>query len=307
MKRGREIEVEGNRLELSNLDKVLYPSRGFTKAQVIDYYARIGPAMLPHLEGRPVTLKRYPDGVDAGYFYEKECPAFHPGWVSVATVPSRNKRSRVNYCVIDNLASLVWVANLASLELHVLLARSEDISRPTTMAFDLDPGPGATVLDCAWAAFELKALLEDLGIRCFPKTSGGKGLHVYVPLNTPAYFAETKGFARALALLLERRNPERVTSVMRKELRRGKVFVDWSQNDEHKTTVCAYSLRANERPTVSTPVSWDELAEARRRKEPEALAHEAEDVVSRVEELGDIFREVLALKQKLPGAPSVRG
>lgn len=302
--RGHEVEVEGRRLSLSNLDKVLYPEVGFTKAQVIDYYARVGHAMLPHLEGRPVTLKRYPDGVDGGYFYEKECPACHPGWVSIATVPSRNARSAVNYCVIDNLASLVWVANLASLELHTLLARSADMSTPTALAFDLDPGPGAGLLDCAWAALELKTRLEDLGISSYPKTSGGKGLHVYVPLNGMTGFDETKSFARALAMLMERRYPERVTSVMRREARRGRVFIDWSQNDAHKTTACAYSLRAGKRPTVSMPVSWGELEEALERDLPEALVHEADEVAARVDELGDIFSDVLTLEQKLPGEPS---
>jgi len=300
MKTVREIEVEGNRLKLSNLDKVLYPSAGFTKAQVIDYYARIGPVMLPHLEGHPVTMKRYPDGVEGEYFYEKECPAYHPGWVSTKSVQSNNERSVVNYCMINNLSSLIWVANLASLELHTLLARDSDMTKPTSMVFDLDPRPGVTVPDCAGIAFELRELLEKLGVRCFPKTSGGKGLHINVPLNTEVDFDETKRFAHSVAMLLEKRHPEGVTSVMRKARRTGKVFVDWSQNDDHKTTVCAYSLRARERPTVSTPVGWEELAEAAERGEASALAFEASGVLERVEARGDVFAEVLTLEQELP-------
>jgi len=308
LSKGSAIEVEGNRLELSNLDKVLYPGAGFTKAQVIDYYARIGPTMLPHLRDRPVTLKRYPDGVDEEFFYEKECPAYHPDWVSIKTIASKGgKRDRVNYCVINNLSSLVWVANLASLELHVLLSLSGDVEEPTMVAFDLDPGPGATVLDCARAAFEVRDVFEGAGLRCFAKTSGGKGLHIYAPLNTPTTFKETKAFAHAIAMLLERKNPDRVTSVMRKDLRLGKVFVDWSQNDPHKTTVCAYSLRAREKPTVSTPVAWEELESALRRRKPEALVFDTGDVLERVEKKGDLFAEVLILEQRLPDLSAAAG
>jgi bifunctional non-homologous end joining protein LigD len=303
--RGAQVEIEGNRLELSNLDKVLYPKTGFTKAQVIDYYSRVGPMMLPHLRGRPVTLKRYPDGVEEEYFYEKECPAFHSDWVSIKTIASmgpKRKRDQVNYCVINNLASLVWVANLASLELHTLLALDEDITRPTMVAFDLDPGEGATVIDCVWAAFELKSILKHAGLRCFPKTSGGKGLHVYVPLNAPTSFGRTKAFARAIAKLLEREHPDRVTSVMRKDLRGGRIFVDWSQNDPHKTTVCAYSLRARDRPTVSTPVTWKELEIARAGGDPTSLTFEAGEVLERIRRR-DLFAQVLTLEQELPSAP----
>lgn len=296
-------EVEGKILELSNLDKVLYPETGFTKAQVIDYYTRIAPVMLPHLKGRPVTMKRYPDGVEGEFFYEKECPAFHPDWVHTEPIPGTHKRPVVNYCVVDNLATLVWLANLASLELHTLLSTNGDVHRPTFMAFDLDPGEPADVLECAWAAERLRELLEDAGLESFPKTSGGKGLHLYVPLNTKVAFEETKEFAHAIARLMEKKFPERVTSVMRKDLRGGKVFIDWSQNDPHKTTVCVYSLRARPHPTVATPVTWVELDEARKHGSPGALSFEAWEVLVRADEKGDLFEGVLTLEQKLPAAP----
>jgi bifunctional non-homologous end joining protein LigD len=292
-------EVDGRRLELSNLDKVLYPAAGFTKAQVIDYYSRVSGVMLPHLEGRPVTLKRYPDGVDGEFFFEKQCPAYHPDWVETATVESRNERGEVTYCVVDGAATLVWLANLAALELHTLLARAEDFDRPTYLAFDLDPGPPADVLVAAWAALRLREVLEEAGLECFCKVSGGKGVHVYVPLNAPVEYSATKQYAHSMARLLEERYPERVTSVMRKELRKGKVFVDWSQNDPHKTTVCAYSLRAGERPFVSTPVTWDELEDARKSRRAEALRFEAPEALKRASE-GDLFARVLSLEQELP-------
>lgn len=294
-----QVEIEGYPLELSHLEKVLYPATGFTKAQVIDYYTRISPVMLPHLRGRPVTLKRYPDGIDGEFFFEKECPAFHPDWVGTSTQPSRNVRQEVDYCVVDNLPTLVWLANLAALELHTLLALGADQGRPTFVAFDLDPGPPADVLDSAWAAMRLRELLDEAGLRCMPKTSGGKGIHVYVPINAPIDFEKTKQFAHSVALQLEKRYPERVTSIMRKDLRTGKVFVDWSQNDPHKTTVCVYSLRARERPYVSAPVTWDELEKARRHNDPGGLSFEAWETLRRAEEHGDLFARVLELQQNL--------
>ncbi len=295
-----QTEVEGHRLQLSNLDKVLYPETGFTKAEVIDYYTRIAPVMLPHIEGRPVTLKRYPDGVDGEFFFEKQCPAYHPDWMDTATVESRNERGEVSYCLVDSVADLVWLANLAALELHTLLARSEDIARPTFIAFDLDPGPPADILDSAWAAMRLGEVLEEAGLESFCKVSGGKGLHVYVPLNVEVGFDATKRFAHAVARLLEKRYPERITSVMRKALRKDKVFIDWSQNDPHKTTVCAYSLRARERPFVSAPVTWDELEDARKGKRAGALKFEAWEALDRARDNGDLFAGVLTLKQELP-------
>ena len=300
MKDTIDIEVEGQRLQLSHLDKVLWPATGFTKAQMIDYYTRIAPVMLPHLTGHPVTLKRYPDGVDAGYFYEKECPAYHPDWVNTATMPSRNVRQRVNFCVVDNAPTLVWLANLASVELHTLLSTGEDLDTPTWIAFDLDPGPPAGVLDSAWAASRVREVLADAGLESFAKVSGSKGVHVYVPVNGPATFEKTKGLAHAIARQMEQQYPKRVTSMMRKDLRGGKVFVDWSQNDPHKTTVAAYSMRAREKPFVSAPVTWDELDEAVRHKHAEELSFETWEVLKRVEDQGDLFAPVLKLKQKLP-------
>jgi bifunctional non-homologous end joining protein LigD len=295
-----DIEVGGRRLKISHLDKVLWPATGFTKAQMIDYYTRIAGVMVPHLAGHPVTLKRYPDGVDSEYFYEKECPAYHPDWVTTATMPSRNVRQRVDFCVVDEVATLVWLANLATIELHTLLAKGDDLGVPKTIAFDLDPGPPADVTDSAWAAGRLREMLEEAGLESFPKVSGSKGLHVYVPLNTTVTYERTKAFARDTARSLEQQYPERITSVMRKDVRGGKVFVDWSQNDPHKTTVCAYSLRAREKPYVSMPLTWDELEEARRLDRPEPLYFEAWEALKRVEDMGDVFEPVLKLKQYLP-------
>lgn len=300
MKEKVPIEMEGRRLEVSNLDKVLYPATGFTKAQVIDYYDRVSPAMLPHLEGRPVTLKRYPDGVDGKFFYEKECPAHHPEWVHTAPVPSHGEREVVHYCVVENLSTLVWLANLAALELHTILSRYPDLIHPGFVVFDLDPGAPADILDCARAAHRLREILHDAGLECFPKTSGGKGLHVYAPLNTEVTFDRTKAFAHAIALLMEKRYPKRMVAVQSREERKGKVLVDWGQNDLHKSTACVYCLRARERPLVSTPLSWDELEELRKRDDPGALYFEPWEVLERIEERGDLFAPVLDMKQYLP-------
>ena len=294
------IEVEGNRPQVSNLDKVLYPSTGFTKAQVIDYYKRVSPVMLPHLEGRPVTLKRYPDGVEGGFFYERECPSHHPDWVRTVAVPGTRDGKVVHYCEVDNLSTLVRLANLAALELHTMLARGGDLSRPDFVVFDLDPGAPADILDCAWAAHRIREVLQDEGLHCFPKTSGGKGLHVYVPLNSKATFERTKSFANTVALLMEKRYPKRMVAVQRKEERKGKVLLDWGQNEAHRSTVCAYSLRARQRPFVSTPLSWDELEELRGGGDPSALYFEPWEVLQRVKERGDIFADVLEMKQELP-------
>jgi bifunctional non-homologous end joining protein LigD len=291
--------VDGHELPLTNLDKVLYPAAGFTKRQVIDYYARIAPVLLPHVAGRPLTLKRYPNGVAGEFFYEKSCPAHRPVWVRTCEACGKEGR-RVRYCVIDGLASLVWVANLASLELHVNLALAKTPSRPTAVVFDFDPGAPAGLLDCLWAALEVRKILRPLGLESFPKTSGGKGLHLFIPLNTPSDFDRTKAFARSLSLKLEEKFPRRITSNMRKELRRGKVFMDWSQNTEHKTTVCAYSLRALERPRVSAPLGWAEIERAFGKKDAKSLAFEAGDVLERVRKHGDLFAPAAELKQKLP-------
>ena len=295
-----EVEIEGRRLSLSNLEKPMYPAAGFTKGHVIDYYTRVAPALLPHLRGRPITLKRYPDGVDGPHFYEKQCPSHRPDWVRTARVESSRARDgKIDFCVVDDLATLVWLANLADLELHTSLALAEAYTSPTVIAFDLDPGPPANVVQCAEVALELRTIFDHLGMQALAKTSGSKGMQVYVPLNTPTSYEETSRFSHGLAQLLERRRPELVLSEMTRAKRAGKVFVDWSQNSRHKTTVSVYSLRALPEPTVSTPLSWDEVEAA---SEPDDLVFRAPDVLERAAEHGDLFAGVLELEQRLPEA-----
>jgi bifunctional non-homologous end joining protein LigD len=294
-----QVEVDGRRLSLSNLDKVMYPAAGFTKGQVIDYYTRVAPYVLPHLSGRPLTLKRYPDGVDGQHFYEKQCPSHRPAWVRTERIVARSKA--IDFCVCDDLATLVWAANLADLELHPSLSRADEIERPTAMAFDLDPGEPAAILECCQVGLWLRDALSQLGLQCFPKTSGSKGLQVYVPLNTAdVSYDDTKPLAHALARHIESQHRELVVSSMKKELRRGKVLIDWSQNDEHKTTVCVYSLRARERPTVSTPLAWEEVESALADEDPDALVFDSDEVLERVSERGDLFEPVVRLEQELP-------
>ena len=286
-----EVGVEGRRLSLSNLAKVLYPAVGFTKGEVIDYYTRVSAAVLPHLRDRPLTLKRYPNGVEGQYFYEKNCPSHAPEWVRKEEVGG------IAYCVCDDLPTLVWLANLADLELHPSLSLAEDIDRPTVMAFDLDPGPPAGVAECCEVAVLLRDALAQIGLDSYAKTSGSKGLQVYVPLNSEVdYDHGTKRLSQALARHLEAQHPKLIVSSQRKELRTGKVLIDWSQNDEHKTTVAVYSLRARERPTVSTPLLWEEVE----RGDAEALVFEAADVLERVAEHGDLFAPVVEQQQRLP-------
>jgi bifunctional non-homologous end joining protein LigD len=295
-----EVELEDRKLRLSNLDKVLYPGAGFTKGQVIDYYTRVAPVLLPHLHARPLTLKRYPNGVDDKFFYEKQCPSHRPDWVETASVWSRHNRRNIEFCLVNDLPTLVWVANLASLELHTSLSAAEEIERPTMMVFDLDPGAPADIVDCCRVGLWVRELFDGLGLETFPKTSGSKGLQVYVPLNVDTTYAETKPFAKAVAELLEKQHPGQVVSRMSKDLRGGKVLVDWSQNDEHKTTVNVYSLRAKERPTVSTPVLWDEVERCLAKKDAALLAFDSGQLLARVDELGDPFGPVLTLRQELP-------
>ncbi len=290
------IEVEGRRLTLSNLEKVLYPAASFTKAAVIDYYARVAPVMLPHLAGRPVTMVRFPNGVDDGSFFEKRCPRHAPAWVHRAEVDG------INACLVDDAPTLVWMANLAALELHTLQARAADPDHPTSMVFDLDPGPPADLVACARVALDLRDVLDRLGLACVAKTSGSKGLHLAVPVRDATADA-TKSFARGLGELLATQAPDRVTVLMAKEQRRNRVFVDWSQNDRHKTTVAAYSLRAQPRPTVSTPVSWDEVAGVADREDPTALRFETADVLARVDRLGDLYAANLDGHHTLPDLP----
>jgi bifunctional non-homologous end joining protein LigD len=302
----REVEVEGRRLRVTNLDKVLYPAAGFTKGEVIDYYARVADALVPHLAGRPLTLKRYPEGVNAGHFFEKRCPEHRPDWVTTAPVWVDRRAGEIDFCVCDDRPTLVWLAQLAALELHPSLSLSERIERPTVLAFDLDPGPPADVTDCARVALRLRSLFADLGVECFAKTSGSKGMQVYVPLNGETSYDETKPYAQAVARLLEKQSPDEVVSRMARELRRGRVFVDWSQNHQRKTTIAAYSLRARERPTVSTPLDWDEVERAGADGDAGALMFEAGDVLERLDRHGDLFSAVLELEQPLPAVEAVR-
>ena len=298
-----KVSINGRKLALTNLNKTLYPEAGFSKADVLNYYLGISPYMLPHISGRLITMKRYPDGVAGGYFYEKSCPGYKPDWLSVTEA---GKTKKVAYCTIEDEAGLVWIANLAALELHTMLSRSDDVSRPTMVVFDLDPGEGMDILDCAEAGARLREMLVAMGLQCFAKTSGAKGLHVYIPLNTPVSFQETKDFAHAVALMMQERYADAIVSNMLKALRKGKVFVDWSQNDEHKTTVCAYSLRAQPMPAVSTPVTWEELDTAARKRDKAMLYFEAEEVIGRVREEGDLFKPVAEMEQELPAVARSR-
>jgi bifunctional non-homologous end joining protein LigD len=295
-----ELNVAGKKLSVSNLDKVLYPKAGFTKGEVIDYYIRIAPVLLPHLKDRPLTMKRYPDGVEGEFFYEKNCPSHRPSWVKTAKVWSEGNNRTMEYCLANDLPTLVWAANLADLELHTSLSRKSKIDRPTMMVFDLDPGPPADIVQCCQVGLWLRDLLAKLKLESFAKTSGSKGLQVYVPLNTPAAYDETKTLAHALAEYLERERHDLVVSKMLKELRKGKVLVDWSQNDEHKTTICVYSLRAKEEPTVSTPVTWEEVGNCLKKKKAGLLRFRSDQTLERVEKRGDLFESVESLKQKLP-------
>jgi len=295
-----EVTVEGRKLKLSNYDKVLWPKTGFTKGQMIEYYSAIAPALLPHLHDRPLTLKRYPNGVEGQYFYEKQCPSHRPDWVETAEITASSKK--INFCLCNETATLVWLANLADIELHTSLSLADPIERPTMMVFDLDPGaPQADIVQCCQVSVWLREIFDPLGLESFPKTSGSKGLQVYVPLNGPdVTYDDTKPFAKAVAELLEKQHRELVVSRMSKELRPGKVLVDWSQNDEHKTTVNVYSLRAKDRPTVSTPVTWDEVDACLEAEDPELLVFEQDEVLRRVERDGDLFAPVLTLVQELP-------
>ncbi len=304
-KPAEQVVVEGRELKLSNLDKVLYPRTGFTKGDVIAYYAEIAPVLLGHLAGRPLTVTRWPDGVEAKSFFQKQAPAHRPEWVRTATVAGertlKGTGKSIDYTLADDLPTLVWLANLAAIELHVPLARAEAIERPTALVFDLDPGAPASILECCHVGLQLQGMFEHLGLRSYAKTSGSKGLQVYVPLNSvEVTYERTKPFAKAVAELLEGAEPDVVVSRMTRARRTGRVLIDWSQNDAKKTTVCVYSLRANERPTVSTPLDWDEVRATRDSGDPASLAFEAGQVLERVAERGDLFAPVLSLVQELP-------
>ena len=301
-KRHVEIEVEGRRLRLSNRDKVLYPDTGFTKGELIDYYVAVAPFLLPHLAGRPVTLKRYPDGVNEPYFYEKRCSTHRPEWVKTAPVWSGRQEGTIDYCLVEDLPTLIWVANLAAIELHPSLARAHALQTPTTLVFDLDPGEPAGVRECCRVALSIKEVFDAFGLRSVVKSSGAKGLQVYVPLNTPVTYERTKPFARAVAQLLEKQHPKLVVWRMTKSLRAGRVLIDWSQNDPHKTTVSVYSLRAHATPLISTPLDWEEvgLGSRRRRGREHQLSLAPKELLRRVERDGDLFASAPVVTQSLP-------
>jgi len=285
-----ELIVGDRKIQVSNLDKVLYPKAGFTKGQVIDYYIRVAPVILPHLRDRPLTMKRYPDGVEGEFFYEKNCPSHRPKWVQTAQVWSESNDRMMNYCLVQDLPTLVWAANLADLELHTSLSRKNNIERPTMMVFDLDPGAPADIVQCCQVGIWLRDLLGNMKLKSFPKTSGSKGLQVYVPLNALVTYDQTKDLSRALAQHLEGEHVDLVTSNMSKAVRKGKVFVDWSQNDEHKTTICVYSLRAREEPTVSTPVTWEEVENCLKTKKANLLKFRSDKIIARVKKKGRPLR-----------------
>ncbi len=296
----QELTIEGKTLKLSNLDKMFFPAAGFTKGQLIDYYIRIASCLLPHLKNRPVTLIRYPDGAGGKFFYEKDAPNYTPEWVKTFPVPRRKGGTDIRYILVNDLATLVWCANVGTIEFHSFLHRAPAIERPNAIVFDLDPGEGTNILDCIKVAFSLKEVLDALKLTACPKVSGSKGIQIYVPLNTAMTYDKTRAFARTLAQSLERRHPQLVVSEMAKSARAKKVFVDWSQNSDFKTTASVYSMRAKrENPFISAPVRWEELELARERNDPASLDFQPDAAVERCEKLGDLFAPVLTTKQKL--------
>ena len=292
------VEIDGHRLKVSNLAKVLYPTTGFTKAEVIDYYVRVADAMLPHVAGRGVTLRRFPDGVDGTNFFEKRCPGHRPDFVDTYLGPG-DRSGGIEYCALDSRPALAWAANMAALEIHAPMALGADIESPQLCVFDLDPGPGAGMTECARVGLAIRDVLDGLGLELLAKTSGSKGLQLYVPLNSPHTHDHTSSFAHAVAQVLEKHRPDEVTSTMAKKVRKNKVFIDWSQNSRHKTTIAVYSLRARPEPTVSTPVTWDEVSDA---ADEAALSFTAPEVLARIDRLGDLFAPAASLEQALPGS-----
>ena len=303
MASSQQVEVDGRELKLTNLDKVLYPETGFSKGEMVDYYARVAPAIVPHLSGRAVTLRRFPEGVDDldSAFFEKRCPKHRPKWVKTTSVRAGPNAGNIDFCVCDGRPTLVWMAQLAAIELHPSLSRSRAPNRPTVLAFDLDPGPPADVVDCSRVALRLRDLLAQLNLESFVKTSGSKGMQLYVPLNGKATYEETRPFAQAIAQIVAKQNPDEVLAKMGKKTdRSGKVLIDWYQNNERKTTIAVYSLRAREHPTCSTPVTWDEVEAAAESGDGSALVFETTDVLERLDDHGDLFAPVLELEQELP-------
>jgi bifunctional non-homologous end joining protein LigD len=294
------VEMAGKRLPLSNLEKDLYPSYGFTKAQILEYYRGIAQFILPHLKDRALTFKRYPEGVEKDFFFEKRCPGHRPAWVKTAEIP-QDDGERMIVCLVNDLETLLWVENLASLELHVPLARAGSPQTPDSMVFDLDPGDEASILDCARVALILRDLLSQMGLASYVKTSGQKGLHVLVPLNRKeTTFEDTKTFSRAVAVIMQKHYADQVTAKMAKQERKARVFINWSQNDASKTMVCVYSLRARKKPFVSFPLEWGELENLVGLGDAERLQVTHSEAVSRAEKKGDLFEEMLVKEQKLP-------
>ena len=300
-----DIRIGRRDLTLSNPDKVYWPETGSTKGEMVAYYRAVAPAIVPHLKNRAVTLKRYPEGVTGQFFYEKNCPKHRPDWVRTVDVDRKKDGKTIHYCVGWDEATLVWMANLGSIELHISLSRASSLGRPTAMVYDLDPGAPATIVECCELALEMKKRFAKLGLEMFPKTSGSKGLHLYVPLNTAATFSQTSALAHAIALQLEDEMPDTVVSTQKKTEREGKILIDWSQNGPHKTTVSVYSMRARDLPTCSTPVTWREVSACLKKSDPDLLRFTAPDVVKRVRSKGDLFEPVLSLKQKLPRIAAV--
>ena len=294
-----QATVGGRTLSLSNLDKVLYPEAGFTKAEVIDYYVRIAPVMVPHLADRCITLRRFPNGVDGTSFFEKRCPSHRPEWVGTADGPG-DHNGTIGYCRLEEPAALAWAGNMAAIELHAPMAHAADIDSPDLVVFDLDPGPGTTITECAEIGLWIRDTLEGIGLSCWPKTSGSKGMQLYVPLNSPHTHEHASAFALAVAQVMEAAHPTLVVTTQAKAARKDKVLIDWSQNSRHKTTISVYSLRARPQPTVSTPVTWDEVADA---ADGAPLTFVAADVLARVEEHGDLFADTLTVVQQLPEVP----
>jgi bifunctional non-homologous end joining protein LigD len=300
-----DVEVDGRALTLSNQKKVLYPAAGFTKGEVVGYYQRIAPVLLPHLRDRPLTLKRYPNGVGGMSFFEKNATKSRPDWVQTVPIYGYGRGEHLNFVLCNDTPTLVFVANLAALELHPSLSHAQKLEQPSMVVFDLDPGPPADLVTCCKAALVLREEFRSFGLQAVAKTSGNKGMQLYVPLNTPTTYEDTKGWSRGIAEDLEARYPELFVSQMKKSLRDGKIFIDWSQNDFNKTTISVYSLRARERPTVSTPIGWEEIEQCARTGDKAPLIFEAAQVLARVQRRGDLFAPALTLVQQLPAQPRV--
>ncbi len=301
MRKQQQVQVDGHDLTLSNSDKVYFPECGFTKGEVVAFYAKIAEWILPHLRDRPLTLKRYPDGVTGEPFYEKNAPKHTPSWVQTFPVPRSEGGPPINYVLCNDLATLLWATNLGDVEKHVLLAQVPDVNHPTSVVFDLDPGEPAGILDCCDVALKLKQMFDALKLESFVKVSGSKGLHLNVPLNSATPYEATQPFAKAVADLLAQQMKDRVVADMAKDLRKGKVLIDWSQNSDFKTTVCVYAMRAKrEQPFISMPITWEEVHKAAKKGDEKRLFFTPEQAVRRLKRLGDLHAPVLTLRQKLP-------